>query len=204
MEDRIIQNNYEEMMYGFPLVINNFTKYQSYNGRRGSFIKLYCDVYFGEHKIISLDRHWRPGEKIKELAWLKVFKEFVNYCKDPVKFQEDQPVYHTNMKDYWCFEHQDIYQSFQDFVSVQGLLVPFFPPLFKTKIDWITNFNFNPTILEDDWANTFKSEMTDYDLIVAGFISFTDTDALMRRIKQLTTTNNISNPKQSSKDQTNN
>lgn len=170
MENKVIIKNYNHNLFGFPLIIQNITNYKQITYPRRKHIEEKSSIiYLYDIEIQSLNEHWRPGAIIPELDWLKnqplltdinsdALKLFISYCKDPVGFLDDNKFYHERMKDYWCFDHKQIEECFQDFQEAN-----------VSKTD-PSIFRFYLSKLEKDWQAVFLYEPSYEDLIKSQFL----------------------------------
>lgn len=124
---RVIENDYD---YGvdLPLLVKNITEYSKVSKpRRQNIIDKSCEVYLNKHRILTLERHWLPGQELSELHWLfdsrkikdnpveDCLKLFELYCTDSLQFLlGDYYVLHL-MQSPW--NHRTIIDSLHDFME---------------------------------------------------------------------------------------
>jgi len=170
LENKVITKNYDHNLFGFPLLIQNVTDYKYITYPRRRYVEEKSSIiYLYDIPIQHLNDHWRPGSIIPEINYLEketplqdldqyTLKLFTSYVKDPVHFLEENKFYRDRMKDYWCFDHKQIEECFQDFLVANVSKTD--PSIFK----------FYLLKLEKDWQAVFLYEPSYEDLIKSQFL----------------------------------
>jgi len=124
-----------------------------------------------------LDRHWRPGEVLTQLDFLKdpeaivklyqqdFLLNFQQYCQDPVTWIS-QNALATLMQDPWCFEHETFEGCLKDFQQAYHTLHTFQ----SNTLRHLDLSESSHNIIKSTWKITFDSQLGLEDLIRSGFL----------------------------------
>ena len=182
MESQTLSNGdrldiYQDQIFDLPIEIRNLTHYKHITIPRKKIIREEsCEVFLRRLRILSLDRHWRPGETLPQLAWLQDKQKLIScyekdceaqfklYCEQPVEFllREDNYFIHL-MQDPWCFDQDLFYLCLADFVRAYNCFYSSDVAASQLQVQK----------LELAWKKSYHSKPVIEDLIQSGFFHFT-------------------------------